>query len=97
MTVARHYVINAAEGHDATLETALTRLAEAVRVLPGSEGVELLRDCGNARRFLFIERWESIEVHKSSGKLLPKELMAPVIEALDGPPDGGYFDYLMQV
>lgn len=97
MTVARHYVMHAAEGKDATLETALRALAEAVRAVPGSEGVELMRDVGNERRFVFIEKWTSIAAHKDAGKALPKELMAPVMASLDGPPEGAYLDYLQSI
>lgn len=94
MTVARHYVMHAAEGKDASLETALNALAVTVRGIAGCEGVELLRDCGNERRFVFIEKWTSIEAHKEGGKQVSKEVFAPVMGALDGPPDGAYFDYL---
>lgn len=97
MTIARHYIMHAAEGHDATLETALFALADAVRAIPGSEGVELLRDLGNERRFIFIEKWESVEAHKNARDHLPKDAFAPVGAVLDGPPDGAYFDYLKTV
>ena len=94
MTVARHYVMHAAEGKDAALETALTSLAEAVRKVDGCEGVEMMRDCGNERRFVFIEKWTSIDAHKVGGKTLDKGLFAPMMAALDGPPEGCYLDYL---
>ena len=94
MTVARHYVMHAAQGHDATLETALRTLAAAVRPLPGCEGVELMRDIGNELRFMFIEKWASVDAHKDAGALLPKEVLAPLGQLLDGPPDGAYLDYL---
>ncbi|RJF90887.1 putative quinol monooxygenase [Sphingomonas cavernae] len=97
MTVARHYVMHAAEGKDAVLETALRQLADAVRGIPGSEGVELLRDVGNERRFVFIERWETVDAHKAAGEHLPKDALAPVMGALDGPPEGAYLDYLKTV
>jgi heme-degrading monooxygenase HmoA len=97
MTIARHYLMHAAEGKDATLETALAGLADVVRALPGSEGVELLRDLGNERRFVFIEKWESVEAHKAGGPLVPKDVFAPVMAALDGPPEGAYLDYLKTV
>ncbi len=97
MTVARHYVMHAAEGKDAMLEAALGNLADAVRSVAGCEGVEMLRDLGNERRFIFIEKWESIEAHKSGGKLIPKEIFAPMMAALDGPPDGAYFEYLKTI
>lgn len=94
MTVARLYIMHAAEGHDATLETLLSALADAVRGIDGSEGVELLRDVGNERRFVFIEKWVSEEAHKAAFASLPKEIMANLTAALDGPPDGAYFDWL---
>ncbi|MGE3746786.1 MAG: putative quinol monooxygenase [Sphingomonadaceae bacterium] len=97
MTTARFYIMHAAEGKDAALETALGTLADAVRPLPGCEGVELMRDSGNERRFIFIEKWASIEDHKGAGKLLGKEALAPVMAALDGPPDGSYLDYLKKI
>ena len=94
MTVARHYVMHAAEGKDALLEKALDDLAAAVRAVPGCEGVEMLRDCGNERRFVFIEKWSSIDAHKDGAKALDKALFAPMMAALDGLPEGAYLDYL---
>jgi quinol monooxygenase YgiN len=94
MTVARHYVMHAKDGHSATLEEALSVLAEKVREVPGSEGVEMLRDIGNEHRFIFIEKWVSVEAHKDASKHLPAEVLAPLGTLLDGPPDGAYFDYL---
>jgi Uncharacterized conserved protein len=97
MTTARFYIMHAAEGLDAMLETALNDLADAVRPLAGCLGVELMRDSGNERRFIFIEKWASIEAHKEAGKALGKEALAPVWAALDGPPDGSYLDYLKTI
>ncbi|HEX7784032.1 MAG TPA: antibiotic biosynthesis monooxygenase family protein [Sphingobium sp.] len=97
MTVARTYFMHAKEGHNATLETALIALADAVRPIAGCKGVELLRDLGNERRFLFIEKWDSEDAHKEGGKSLPKEAFGPVMAVLDGPPDGSWFDYLKAV
>jgi len=95
MTVARLYIMHARES--AEMESALEALADAVRAVPGCEGVEMLRDLGNEKRFIFIEKWVSEEAHKDAGKVLPKEALAPLQAALDGPPDGAYFDYLKVV
>jgi heme oxygenase (mycobilin-producing) len=95
MTVARYYMMHAKEGSDAALESALRALADAVRQLPGCEGIEMLRDLGNERRFLFIEKWADVDAHKAAGPLLDKGVFAPMMAALDGPPDGAYFDYLV--
>lgn len=97
MTVARHYVMHAAEGKDATLEAALGQLADALAGIAGCEGVELLRDLGNERRFVFIEKWTTVEAHKAGGAQLPKAVMGDIMGALDGPPDGAYLDYLKTV
>lgn len=94
MTTARFYIMHAAEGKDAALETALRDLADKVRPLAGSEGVELMRDSGNERRFIFIEKWASIEAHKDARKALGQDALVSVMAALDGPPDGSYLDYL---
>jgi len=97
MTIARHYVMHALEGRDAELETALSALADVVRGIAGSEGVELLRDLGNERRFVFIEKWVSVEAHKNAGSQIPKEYFTPMMAVLDGPPDGAYLDYLKTI
>ena len=94
MTVARLYIMHAKEGQDAVLETALRNLAVAVTRLPGLRGVELLRDAGNERRFIFIEKWDDIEAHKAASEYAKDLPMAPLMAALDGPPDGSYLDYL---
>lgn len=94
MTVARHYVMRAADGKAEALEQALRNLADTVRTIPGSLGVELLRDQADASRFFFIERWESVEAHKDGGKSLPKEAMAPVGAALAGAPEASWLDCL---
>ncbi|KEQ54963.1 putative quinol monooxygenase [Sphingobium chlorophenolicum] len=96
MTVARHYIMHAKEGMDAALETALRTLADAVRPVPGCEGVELLRDIGNERRFVLIEQWVDIDAHKAAAGSLDKGVLAPMMAALDGPPDGIYLDYLIR-
>lgn len=95
MPVARHYVMHAREGSATALESALRELATAVRQLPGCEGVEMLRDVGNERRFIFIERWADVDAHKAAGPMLDKRLFEPMMAALEGPPEGSYMDYLI--
>ncbi len=94
MTVARHYLMHAREGMDATLETVLIDIAKAVHPLAGCEGVEMLRDIGNERRFVFIEKWADVDAHKAASSSLDKSIVARLTAALDGPPDGAYLDYL---
>lgn len=95
MSIARIYILHANEGHDATLETVLRELCDHVRGLAGNEGVELLRDSGTELRFLFIQRWESIEAHEAAMGAFPADLTDRLMAVLDGPPDGGYYDSLL--
>jgi quinol monooxygenase YgiN len=92
MTVARIYIIRATDS--AAMEAGLEALADAVRKMPGSEGVEVLRDLGSEKRFIFVEKWESEQAHAAGLDALDKSLLGPVGAASDGPPDGSYYDYL---
>lgn len=94
MTIARHYVMHAAEGKAAELPSAFTALVGALVGIPGFEGADLLRDVDEPARFIFIEKWSSVEAHKEGGSLLPKEAIAPLMASLAGRPEGAYLTYL---
>lgn len=94
MTVARLYIIPAAEGKSAEMEAALINLSKVVNASPGNEGVEILRDLGNEHRFIFIEKWASEEHHAKALASLPAGTLDPVQAAAGGPPDGAYYDYV---
>lgn len=97
MTIARCYIMKAAEGRAEDLAAALKDAAELVRRVPGSQGVEILRDLDDRRRLVFIEKWDSVEAHKAAPQHLPKGALANVMAAVDGPPEGSYLDYLAVV
>lgn len=94
MTVARLYIVPAADGKSAEMETALLGLSKIVETAEGSLGVEVLRDLGNEHRFILIEKWVSEEHHAKALNALPDGALAPVQAAAGGPPDGAYYDYL---
>ena len=94
MTVARLYIIPAADGKSAAMEEALLKVAAFVQTRDGSEGVEVLRDLGNEHRFILIERWTTEEHHATSLANLPEGTLDGVKAAAGGPPDGAYYDYL---
>jgi len=97
MTVARTYFMHAKEGRSAELEQGLRTLADLVmNNLEGCLGVEVLRDLGNEHRFLFIERWESEEAHKAGLADFRKLDLGSIFAAVDGAPDGSYFDSLAE-
>ncbi|MCW2361368.1 MULTISPECIES: putative quinol monooxygenase [Sphingobium] len=95
MTVARIYIIPAADGKSAEMESALTALSKIVSAVEGSTGVELLRDLGNEHRFIFIEKWVSEEHHAAGFASLPPGALDSVQAAAGGPPDGSHYDYIV--
>ena len=94
MSVARQYILVAAEGEAKALEGALTNLAQTVSGLSGCQGVEILRDLGHPKRFVFIEKWATVEAHKRAGGSLPRDVLEPVMAALADKPAATYLDYL---
>jgi len=96
MTIARLYIVPAADGKSAEMETALTTLAAVVSKGEGSEGVEVLRDMGNEHRFILIEKWATEDHHAKALAELPEGALAGVQAAAGGPPDGAYYDYIVR-
>ncbi|QUT07830.1 antibiotic biosynthesis monooxygenase [Sphingobium phenoxybenzoativorans] len=96
MAIKRYYILTASEGNEAALQTALVSLSEIVRPLNGCEGIELLSDLGNSKRFIFIETWSSADAQKESGASIPKSAFGPIMAALDGPPDASFFETLIE-
>lgn len=94
MTIARHYILHAAAGQESGLESTLKKLADIVSGMPGSHGVELMRDGENAARFILIEKWASLDAHKSAVAAFPKDISGAMKAALDRPLEGAYFHYL---
>lgn len=94
MTIARVYRMTAAAGKEQALADALVAFIPVVSAVPGCSGAEALRDCDAASRFLFIEKWTSIDAHKAAGSHLPKDALAGVMGALGAPPEGSYEEYL---
>src|SRR3546814_3111857 len=73
MTVARIYLMHAKDGLSAELEQELREVAELLSAnIENSRGVEILRDVDDERRFMFIERWDSVEAHKAGAEAFLK-------------------------
>lgn len=90
MTIIRHYTMIAAEGQADTLLAALRALAAAVAGIDGSEGIDLLRDIDAPDRFVFVERWVSVEAHRAGAGALSRDLIAAVMAPLAAPLEGAY-------
>jgi quinol monooxygenase YgiN len=95
MTIARVYQMVAADGKEQALLDALVALERVVRPLDGCLGVELLRDSQQPNKFLFVEKWRTVEAHKAAGPLLPRASFGPVMAALAKPPESSYQEYLL--
>lgn len=97
MSVVQTYILNAKAGKEGDLESAASRLADAVRPLPGCEGVIVLKDTKNTRRFIFMETYVDAASHKAAGERLPKDIMTDLMGALDGAPDVSTCSYLKRL
>lgn len=87
MSVARQYVLQAAEGREQDLQAALGALAAQVRGCAGCEKVEIFADAKDALSYVFIEHWRGAEDRDAAGAKLGKAAFAPVFETLGGRPE----------
>jgi quinol monooxygenase YgiN len=94
MTFARVYQMIAADGKEQAVD-ALIALERVVRPLDGCLGVELLRDSMQSNKFLFVEKWRTVEAHKAAGASLPRASFGPVMEAVARPPESSYLEYVI--
>jgi quinol monooxygenase YgiN len=100
MTIARFYIMESGEGGDAALNSALQTLADKIRALPGSAGIDLLHDGANRNRFIFVEKWVSAQAHQNAKGSVDQETLGAVSAACGKPPesfDGTYFDYIKTI
>ncbi len=94
MTIARTYRMQAHEGRTVELIAACAAITAALADIDGFRGADLLRDVEQPCRFVFIERWASVEAHKAGGTALPKALLSPLMAALTERPEARYLEYL---
>jgi heme oxygenase (mycobilin-producing) len=94
MPIARHYLMQAAPGQEKALEAILLTLAEMAGGMGGCQGVQLLRDKGNAGRFVLVEKWESVDAHTAAVAGFSREIGKSLRATLAHPLEGAYFDYL---
>lgn len=92
MAFVRSYVMTAKDTEIAGLRTALQELGAKVTAQDGCTGTELYQDADKPERFVFIERWSSVDAQKAGGKRLGKEAFAAIMQALAGPPEAASLD-----
>ena len=89
----RIYRLRPAEGKAEQLAAALTGLAEALSAYPGSQRREMYRDRADGA-YVFAETWLSEEAYEAASDAMPREIFAPIMEAIDGPPQVSTLDRL---
>jgi ketosteroid isomerase-like protein/heme-degrading monooxygenase HmoA len=88
--------LTAKAGQEDVLESCLRSNVEEISQHPGSDGTELLRDDNNVCRFAFIERWSSQASYERFSKIFSKKDMTELLNALEGPWQGGSFEQLKE-
>jgi quinol monooxygenase YgiN len=96
VAVARIYRMSCAPGRREELCGALEALAGALREIEGLQSVSVLRDVEQPDDFVFVEKWASVQVQKSGGRLVCKQVFARVMAALADKPHGRSFEYVLE-
>lgn len=73
------------------LYTFLQSLIPYISTSEGCISCEVLRSMDHVDIFVFIEKWESIELHKKSIANFPKERMQAAMPLFGAPPKGHYY------
>jgi quinol monooxygenase YgiN len=88
-------MMQAAPVQEKALEAILLTLADKMTGgMRGCLGVELLRDAGNAARFVLLEKWDSVDAHTAAVAAFSGEMAKALRATLAHPLEGAYFDYL---
>ena len=69
-------------------------LGSLVPYITASDGCltcEVLRHTEQQDTFVVIERWESVEAHRTSVESFPKEEMEAAMRLIGAPPKAGYY------
>ena len=92
MGITRLSEFRAQAGMIDELRVFLTSIVPVIVSSDGCQSCQLLHGHDDATRFVMIEVWDSIEAHQASVKNIAPEALARVMDLLDGPPRGEYFD-----
>ena len=81
----RIYRLRPAEGKAEQLAAALAELAEVIGAYAGSQRREMYRDRADGT-YVFAETWQNEEAYAAASETMPREIFAPIMAAIDGPP-----------
>ena len=91
MSVTRIGEFRAKEFQDEALYGFLQSIIPLIEASEGCNSCLLLRNAEDARKFVIIEFWDSIEEHKASVKNIPPEMFQNALNLLANPPTGAYY------
>lgn len=91
MAITRINEFEAAENQSENLFAFLQTLLPYISSSEGCISCELLRDTQFPSKFVVLERWESIDAHKNSIALFPKEKIEASMPLFGAPPKGTYY------
>ena len=93
-----HFVVNlhASEGNAERLASLLLEGRDLSRQAEGCEVFELFRRQDDPHRFMFIERWTSLEAHHANmaQNIIATGHLAKMMPFMTGPPDNGVIEHL---
>jgi quinol monooxygenase YgiN len=81
----RIYRLRPAEGKAEQLAGVLAELADTIGAYPGSTRREMYRDRGDGS-YVFAETWQNEDAYVAASTNMPREIFAPIMAAIDGPP-----------
>jgi heme oxygenase (mycobilin-producing) len=84
-------MISGRKGKADALRAFLGQVIPTVASSRGCLSCKLLQSQDNPARLVILEVWESVESHKAAVKNIPPEMLATIMELLDGRPSGEYF------
>jgi len=87
MPLVHSYRLNAREGQEEALFSALDKLAATVREITGSQGAMVLEDARSPGKYAMLEFWDTAESRAAAGAQLPREVMNDIMAAIAGPID----------
>lgn len=91
MSITRINEFQAAENRSDDLFVFLRSLLPHITSSTGNISCEVLKSNDSDNQFVVIEKWLSIEDHKASIALFPKEEMQSAMSLFAEPPKGAYY------
>ena len=91
MSVSRIGEVQAREGLINELRDFLISIMPGIKSSEGCESVRLYQSQDDPSKFMMIEVWDSVELHRASVKNIPAEKLGEIRPLLATSPSGSYY------